>query len=566
MVWWQKDLGRVASELESLDQVARDGWFTSSRTLVDKGRLVIEGEIKAHGATYPVRLIYPDHFPLAPAWVVPQDPAAHWSSHQYGKGGPLCLELRPDNWSPAATGGDVLRSAYNLLRLENPLGEGARGEVPSDHQTAEFQRYGLGIQPVLVGKGCVQRIIEGRAEELGAFRWVTGKSTFPSYLYDREDKAGPMPPPEVGEWTGRQALRVQVVQGRLPDPLPSTLEELSQLNTEIAPTAESSPLLALFVDGTAIEPICILAKELIVRRELLILPDDGGQRAGGIGSLTEKGVTIVGLGSVGSKVAESLVRSGVNVFLIDGDVMLPGNLERHSLDWRDVGFRKVEAMRRRLGNIRSQPELIDFPVNLNWQHSPDRYAFITSLIGLSHLIVDATGDAATTLLLASLAHAAGKPFLSTEVFEGGIGCLIARSMPGHDAPYAHGRASFISFCEDQDTTPPTPSGRPYGALTDDGTVIVADDGSVTVAAGYTARIAIDLLTGSLDAGSPAWLLVGLKKGWLFNGAAHVIGLHAPWSAQTAVASEEPANEGVERARALVSALVKEAPDANASHV
>lgn len=564
MAWWEKDLARVASELASLDKIVSEGWFTATRTYLDSGRLAVEGAIEAHGAEYPVRLIFPNHFPLAPAWVVPQDPEAHWSLHQYGKGGPLCLELRPDNWSPSACGADVVRSAYNLLRLENPLGEGARGEVPNDHQIAEFQRYAFGFQPVLVGEGCARRIIDGLAEELSAFRWVTGKSTFPSYLYDKEDKAGPMSPPEPDAWTGRQVLRVQVIDGRPPDPLPKTREEISEACKEIVPSDESTPSLVLFVDGTTIEPICILSNDLIVRRELLILPDDGGSRAGRLDELTEKAVAIVGLGSVGSKVAESLVRSGVRVILIDGDVMLPGNLERHSLDWRDVGFRKVEAMRRRLGNIRPQPPLLDIEVNLNWQHSPDRYALITSLIGLSHLVVDATGDVATTLLVASIAHAAGKPFLSTEVFEGGIGCLIARSLPGQDAPYAHGRASFLSFCEGQQATPPAPSGLPYGALAENGAVIFADDGSVTVAAGYTARIAVDLLTNELDVDSPAWLLIGLKKGWLFTGATHVIGLHTPWSNGSTSISDDQANEGVERARALVSSLLPEAADANSS--
>jgi hypothetical protein len=93
-----------------------------------------------------------------------------WTAHQYGKG-TFCLELRPDNWLPGATGVDVLRSAYNLLVIENPLGEGGK-RAPSAHDVGELQAYDWGANPVLIGAACAARIRAGTAVVLRGLRWM----------------------------------------------------------------------------------------------------------------------------------------------------------------------------------------------------------------------------------------------------------------------------------------------------------------------------------------------------------------------------------------------------------
>jgi sulfur-carrier protein adenylyltransferase/sulfurtransferase len=140
--WWLVNSPRLAAERAAVEAIARDErWFALSRWLFHEGRLSAEGDLVAHGRPYPVRLVYPDQFPEVPAWVEPRE-EAKWSTHQYGKG-TLCLQLRPDNWVAEATGADVLRSAYDLLVLEDPLGEGDR-RAPSDHRIGELQAYDWG--------------------------------------------------------------------------------------------------------------------------------------------------------------------------------------------------------------------------------------------------------------------------------------------------------------------------------------------------------------------------------------------------------------------------------------
>ncbi len=64
-----------------------------------------------------------------------------------------------------------------------------------------------------------------------------------------------------------------------------------------------------------------------------------------LAQLAQKAVAIVGLGSGGGFVAQTLAMSGVGRFvLIDNDVIEPANVVRHVVDLRYVGKPKVEAV------------------------------------------------------------------------------------------------------------------------------------------------------------------------------------------------------------------------------
>ena len=220
-----------------------------------------------------------------------------------------------------------------------------------------------------------------------------------------------------------------------------------------------------------------------------------------------------------------LLRSGVHrLVLVDGDVMLPANIERHSLDWRDIGFRKANAVKRRLLHIVPGATIRAIAGNLNWQRSARTHAGHIEAVAECDIIVDATGDVPTGLMLGAVAAENGKPFVSTEVFEGGLGCLVARALPGRDPPYGAGRSSYGAYCEQMNVTPP-PAGRgAYEVLTEEGEPLVADDAAVTIAAGHAARVVLDILDGRMDEDAAAWLLIGLRKGWLFRCHGDVIRL------------------------------------------
>jgi hypothetical protein len=83
----------------------------------------------------PLTLVYPDFFPDAAPSILARDREL-LSSHQYGPSGELCLEHRPDNWTPDVTGAMMIESAHRLLSVEEQTGQPA----PAEHRVTRAQR------------------------------------------------------------------------------------------------------------------------------------------------------------------------------------------------------------------------------------------------------------------------------------------------------------------------------------------------------------------------------------------------------------------------------------------
>lgn len=555
--WWLTDTKRLAAERNAVEALARDeGWFQLERWLFHEGKLASQGIIVAHGQRYPVRLVYPDQFPEVPAWVEPQE-KVHWTTHQYGTG-TLCLELRPDNWVPMATGADVLRSAHSLLVTENPLGGGSE-QAPSAHQIGQLQAYDWGLNPVLINTGCYERIRTGTALEPKALRWMANEDVWPILVHDDQDRRSTWRPPgpDINSW------RFEIpVFSALREP-PTTLDRAALIaaggfdRDDAERIAAATAALILFAGSETLTAYHLVDNGEAHRRQLFILPDQGGARSGRSAAAEGKRVAIVGAGSVGSKIAEQLIRSGVSrINLVDGDVLIPGNLERHVLDWRDVGFRKVHGLKRRLLSILPGADIAVIDQNLNWQRSARTHAWQVGSIADCDVVVDATGDAATALFLGAVADANDRAFVSVEVFEGGIGGLVATCVPSRDPPFVQGRARFLAWCDEQAVRPPEPGPRRYEMLAEDGSPVAADDASVTTTAGHAARIVLDVLDGDPPPASAAWLLLGYRRAWLFEGHGHTIRLNV--GERKSVSSNEEDAE----ARAFALALFAEWADAD----
>lgn len=554
--WWLTDYARVGAEKAAIELLSsQEPWFRLTSWMISEYRLAALGDIVAHEIAYPVRLIYPDAFPSVPAWVEPQDVNAKWTKHQFGEGGTLCLELRPDTWSPLATGADVLRSAYNLLSLENPLGQGEKCVAPSAHRIGETQAYDWGANPVLIGAGCLERIKSGPAIGVRGLRWMAADKIWPIYISDAQDLLKPLRPPSVDIATWRFAIPVAIVVAEPPAAAPADRESLI---AAVAPhTATNNWLPAgdcvVIVTGTS-ETVVYHVPEGndVFRRQWVVIPDQMGQRSGRAFAAGSKSVAIVGAGSVGSKLAECLLRSGMSrQLLVDGDVFLPGNLERHVLDWRDVGYRKVHGLQRRLLHIAPGAEIVVIDQNLNWQRSAKTHADQIEAIAACDIIIDCTADAATQLLLGALAADYDRTFVSVEVLGGGIGAVIGRAVPDLDPAYVHGRVPYRAWCEEQNKPLPVLAQRTYETLTEDGEPVVADDAATTIAAGHAARVVLDCADGRPERGG-GWLLIGLSAAWVFSGHGHVIRLDVGAAVKREAATEDRA------ARDFVHQLAEEA--------
>jgi hypothetical protein len=210
--------------------------------------------------------------------------------------------------------------------------------------------------------------------------------------------------------------------------------------------------------------------------------------------LKEKSVALIGCGSLGSKLATMLARSGVGRFLlVDDDILLPDNLVRNDLDWRDIGTHKTQGLERRLQFVNPAVETKVRRVKLGGQESSDSAASLLKVIGKCDLVFDATANPDILNLVSAVAAFAIKPVVWAEVFGGGIGGLIARCRPGIEPPPQYMRWAIENWFGDHGSPPPK-SGRSY-ETGGDGAPLIADDADVSAIAAHAARLAIDTMLG-----------------------------------------------------------------------
>ncbi|NCU33708.1 MAG: hypothetical protein EOM23_12425, partial [Candidatus Moranbacteria bacterium] len=134
-MWFLDNEDRVFKERTAISELndAVD-WLEGLLWKIHEGQLHLEAIIVVDGHEYQILLSYPFLFPETPAWIKPKNPKkGHWSGHQYGNGGTLCLEWGPDNWHPEITGAQLIESAYKLLASEKPHAKNDGKDVLSRH-------------------------------------------------------------------------------------------------------------------------------------------------------------------------------------------------------------------------------------------------------------------------------------------------------------------------------------------------------------------------------------------------------------------------------------------------
>ncbi len=584
MAWFLDDLGRLAREKESIERLEAEADWLRGVVWGLSGGLHVDAVIRAGGHDYEVTMAYPEVFPVAPPSVKPKEGGELWSEHQWGAGGSLCLEWGPDNWHPEITGAKMLESAHRLLSAENPLGGGASLTVPSRHRLSvgqelrhEILRFYAGSDLASFLSGLpdgVGGVVEAFLEKQGKSWSCVVRRLRPSGLPEWEDASVPValfeemdelgPPAgvfyktrlDVGDIRG--AKKVGDLESLLEvagygavslgasGPHPQGLERRPAI--VLFADAEDRPhLFLLLADGDALEAAPVLPEALGPNPRL---PADLAGTAG-------KTAGIVGLGSAGSKLAASLVRSGVRRFvLVEEDVLLPENLVRHDLDWRDVGESKVHAARRRLELLAPGVEVEVYDLHLTGQESNARVAGALKRLGGCDLIVDATAEPGVFNLVSRVAETYSRPLVWAKVYAGGIGGMVARSRPGVDPAPRRMRAAYHEAIADSPEPDPSGGGR-YAAEGSDREPLVASDADVTVIAGHAAALVLDTMLCPEDSTYPnSMYLVGLKEGWIFTQPFQNIPISMEDLAEETAEPDDPgaASEG---ARFLLELVEKE---------
>lgn len=520
---------RMAHEWRLLQDHARSnsefsiqGW-----ALTETGQVCLRFQQKVLARTLDGLLVYPDFFPDVPAYIRPQRPGESWSSHQYLGSGVLCLEYGPDNWDRNITGLDLVRSAFKLVCSELiSLVSPNVCAIPSRHlptlgQEVRGQHWRFVVTPGL--RSALAQDSGSSAELTCAISYLAGRlvmvptelGTPPVQICDvpialRDDNF------ECSGWV----LRVGSV--RVLGQLTSTTDLQEKLGAAWPwpdGTGATAQVLLLHDGANNLRVFYVADGAAPSFREYHVVDfssDTTARLPAEYGVLTQTTVGIVGLGSLGSKIAVSLARAGVKRFLlVDDDVLAPQNLVRHQLSWRDVGYEKVDAVAREIKLVAPDAKVTVRAMRVAGQENPSLSSALAEALSSCNLVVDATAMPSAFVALAAVCRRAGVALAWGEVFGGGGGGLMARSRPGLDADPLSVRGHIHGVLSELAPHPESKASA-YGAEVE-GRVYVASDADVTALAASMAQFTLDVLSAGTESAYPvAAYLIGFRKFWVFQ--------------------------------------------------
>jgi len=136
-----------------------------------------------------------------------------------------------------------------------------------------------------------------------------------------------------------------------------------------------------------------------------------GVGLGGQEKLKKASVLCIGVGGLGCPVATYLVAAGVGrIGLVDSDVVEESNLQRQTIfGTSSVGQKKAEFAKRYLEGINPHMSIIAYPIRLTED-------WVESLFPEYDIIIDATDNFATRVLINSGSIKFQKPLISGSVF------------------------------------------------------------------------------------------------------------------------------------------------------
>jgi molybdopterin/thiamine biosynthesis adenylyltransferase len=524
VIWYFQDTARSKREREAIEQLASQAaWMTPLRLRVDGSlRLIWDIDISTGERTYPVCLRYPNHFPHSPPVVLPRgDSDAWWSSHQYGPGGELCLEYGPDNWHPEITGADMLVSACRLLQAESSGAE--QTTVASRHKTTLGQDFRNIFSRFLITRAAFERlaaindgiVVSGQAvSAVHEESWVNAISSLS--LPAGETWLDPeMPEPfrtegwerEIAVFRWPEAIQLTSVK------TPADLRALAAERGMAIPNVSH----VLLLQGPNVRVYRLSDEDggQVYRSVVIMPPPPSPRLATDHATLAERRIGVVGCGSLGSKIAVMLARAGGGRFLlVDDDIMLPDNLVRHDLDWRDVGTHKADSVARRIQLVNPGAICERRRHRLGGQEASGGVEALIESLAECDLIVDATAHPIAFNYLCAAVAINKTALVWAEVFGGGFGGLIARHRPEHEPDPASMRRTIEAWCADQGKPIPR-AATDYGGTEE--AALIADDADVTVIAAHAARLAIDTLIARTPSAFPnSVYLVGLARHWIFD--------------------------------------------------
>lgn len=532
---------RLILEKSEIEKIQREeSWICGVKWDLSSSNLALFADILAHDHIYKVKLTYPSLFPDTPIMVAPDENDVRWSNHQY-LSGTLCLEWGPDNWQSSITGADMLRSAYKLFDIENPFGNNnEHKKVSSRHfQTSgqlnrrkylriilndEVIRY---IKDLPVSEEIPFTAVYSRGNDSLTYHitkiissdktWINEKIPlkfqnenlfYPQYgaVYHtniKKDQFSKITSFEEIETLIQKVDNGNVVLNEVKDP---EIQSMQKIDLIILVTQEND-VVCLWKSNEKVYNISIIEDNDRENRNPSYLSD-----------IALKKVGIVGLGSVGSKVAVSIARAGINKFyLIDEDLFFPVNIQHHVLDWRNVGEHKVKALEKELAYVSPKIQVESEIINLVAQESNTYFNQVLTKLGQCDLIIDCTANSTVFNILSAICRVYKKSIVWCEVFAGGIGGMIARSRYGKDPSPKLMRAAYDDYTSKNPYSEKDKIIENYTVENSSGQIFTASDADVSVISAHLTRLAIDtILNSDIPLYPYSLYLIGMSKAWVFD--------------------------------------------------
>jgi len=529
LIWWAEEPGRAQSERAAVSDLAdQNPWLmTVNWRLAADLQIAADFDLQVGERIIPLTLTYPEFFPDTAPSVVPRD-GIRLSGHQYGAAGELCLQYRPDNWTPEVTGAMMIESAYRLLSSEQVTGEPAL----SEHRTLPAQRARNAVFRFLYSRSVWAGLL--MVEEGDAVDAEVQEHSYSGVYAAQLARIGSA---DASIWSepkrrgyGASSLAGKVV--RLPDGGSvgcRTLDDLILLlerhgfQTLVAELLQASGFMMVIIFDAASILVSMVFGDVgsrkLINYDQVFAELDGVRLDPEYVRLKATKVAVVGCGSVGSKVAMHLARSGVGRFvLVDGDVLASGNLVRNELDWRAVGMHKSQALTARLREVSTDCEVLSRTTVLGGQESGEATSATMECIADCDLIIDASADPGVFNLCASIARRAKKQMCWAQVFGGGVGGIVVRLRPGIDPTPLVARQRIEAWYAEQGVEwPEDGASQPYSVVDGAGEPLIADDADVSVVAAHLSRFAIDLLARPDSTIFPySAYLIGMAERWIFT--------------------------------------------------
>ena len=424
----------------------------------------------------------------------------------------MCLEWRADNWTSQVTGADLVRSAYKLLSTEcNPA---QPADVPAVHELSPGQELRSSEHRFVCTPELMSMLASTSPEATRRLRTNTilHKTTSVGFVsrFEQGDSMQEILDLPKGLSTSGPLFTWRrdghLFKSELFD-LTTTIASLDELASVVQAAGFSDHLhlfqepgdRLVFLVGGQPESLQVFSMSIDERSTWqeysVLLPEKFLQRLPPKQErLREIRVGIVGLGSLGSKIAASLGRSGIRRFLlIDDDLLMPGNVCRHELSWEAVGMHKADAVREALNLIAPTMEIDVRLHRVAGQESAMTAATALKDLTSCNLLIDATANPEVFLRLAAVAKLSRSPMCWGEVFAGGFGGLIARARPDIDPHPAAVRAAILNHLG---TLPPAPHQRAENYDIAGTEPVIAHDGEVSQIAATLTQFALDLVLGT----------------------------------------------------------------------